>query len=173
MIYFETIFETTAKIIKKEKEMNLQTQRLKIIPCTEQLLSQFPREEYEFGPHITQYLEKLKEDPTISGWGVWLVINKETNTIIGDIGFKGKPNSDNTVEVGYGIIPSAQNKGYATEAVKEIIEWAFSFKNVDKVIAECLVDNFSSIRVLEKLKMKKLGVVDDMLKWQLEKDIIV
>ena len=153
--------------------MNLQTQRLKIIPCTEQLLSQFTREEYEFGPHITRYVEELKEDSTLFGWGVWLVINKETNTIIGDIGFKGKPNSDNTVEVGYGFIPSAHNKGYATEAVKEIIEWAFSFKNVDKVIAECLVDNFASIRVLEKLKMKKLGVVDDMFKWQLERDRIV
>ena len=64
------------------------------------------------------FLEKLREDSTQLGWGVWLVINKENNTIIGDIGFKGKPNSENTVEVGYGIIPSAQNKGYATEAVK-------------------------------------------------------
>ncbi|MGE7690329.1 GNAT family N-acetyltransferase [Lysinibacillus sp. NPDC097214] len=153
--------------------MNLQTQRLKIIPCTEQSLSNFPREEYEIGPHIIQYLEELKEDSPLSGWGVRLVINKETNTIIGDIGFKGKPNSENTVEVGYGVIPSAQNKGYATEAVKEIIEWAFSFKNVNKVIAECLVDNFSSTRLLEKLNMNNIGVVDDMLKWQLERDIIV
>lgn len=153
--------------------MNLQTQRLKIVPCTKQSLSNFSREEYKIGPHIIQYLVDLEEDSTLSGWGVWLVINKETNTIIGDIGFKGKPNSEHTVEVGYGIIPSEQNKGYATEAVKEIIEWAFSFKNVNKVIAECLVDNISSTRVLEKLSMNKIGVVDDMLKWQLEKDIFV
>ncbi|MEK4762948.1 GNAT family N-acetyltransferase [Viridibacillus sp. FSL E2-0187] len=153
--------------------MNLQTQRLKIVPCTKQSLSNFSREEYKIGPHIIQYLVDLEEDSTLSGWGVWLVINKETNTIIGDIGFKGKPNSVHTVEVGYGIIPSEQNKGYATEAVKEIIEWAFSFKNVNKVIAECLVDNISSTKVLEKLSMNKIGVVDDMLKWELEKDIFI
>ena len=153
--------------------MNLQTKRLKIIPCTEQVLSGYPVGEFEIGPHILQYLENLKEDSTLSGWGVWLVIHKETNTIVGDIGFKGKPTSDYTVEVGYGIVPTAQNKGYATEAVNEIIKWAFSFKNVHKVIAECLVDNISSIRVLEKLHMNKSGSKDNLLFWELKKEDIM
>ncbi|MCM3457309.1 GNAT family N-acetyltransferase [Heyndrickxia oleronia] len=149
--------------------MELQTERLKIVPCTDELLSTISTEEYEIGPHITMFLEKLREDSTQLGWGVWLVINKENNTIIGDIGFKGKPNSENTVEVGYGIIPSAQNKGYATEAVKEIINWAFTNDDVDKVVAECLHDNIPSIKVLEKLNMNKIGTVNDMLKWELKK----
>ncbi|MBU5213233.1 GNAT family N-acetyltransferase [Heyndrickxia oleronia] len=149
--------------------MELQTERLKIVPCTDELLSTISTEEYEIGPHITMFLEKLREDSTQLGWGVWLVINKENNTIIGDIGFKGKPNLENTVEVGYGIIPSAQNKGYATEAVKEIINWAFTNDDVDKVVAECLHDNIPSIKVLEKLNMNKIGTVNDMLKWELKK----
>ena len=149
--------------------MELQTERLKIVPCTDELLSTISTEEYEIGPHITMFLEKLREDSTQLGWGVWLVINKENNTIIGDIGFKGKPNSENTVEVGYGIIPSAQNNGYATEAVKEIINWAFTNDDVDKVVAECLHNNIPSIKVLEKLNMNKIGTVNDMLKWELKK----
>ncbi|MBS4214786.1 MULTISPECIES: GNAT family N-acetyltransferase [Neobacillus] len=149
--------------------MELQTERLKIVPCTDELLSTISPEDYKIGPHIKMFLEKLKEDSTQFGWGVWLVINKENNTIIGDIGFKGKPNSENTVEVGYGIIPSAQNKGYATEAVNEIINWAFTNDHVDKVVAECLHDNIPSIKVLEKLKMNKIGTVNDMLKWELKK----
>ncbi|WP_342539954.1 GNAT family N-acetyltransferase [Heyndrickxia sp. FSL K6-6286] len=149
--------------------MELQTERLKIVPCTDELLSTISTEEYEIGPHITMFLEKLREDSTQLGWGVWLVIIKENNTIIGDIGFKGKPNSENTVEVGYGIIPSAQNKGYATEAVKEIINWAFTNDDVDRVVAECLHDNIPSIKVIEKLNMNKIGTVNDMLKWELKK----
>ncbi|MFD1848897.1 GNAT family N-acetyltransferase [Oceanobacillus bengalensis] len=150
--------------------MVLQTQRLKIIPCSEALLSSISTaEEYEFGPHIYMYLKGIKEDSTLIGWGVWLVINREDNTIIGDIGFKGKPNKENTVEVGYRMVPSAQNKGYATEAVREIIKWAFSFKNVEKVVAECKDDNVGSIRVLEKLHMKRSGHENNMLKWQLVK----
>lgn len=149
--------------------MELQTERLIIVPCTDELVSTISTERYEMGPHIKRYVEKLREDSAQLGWGVWLVITKENNTIIGDIGFKGKPNSENTVEVGYGIIPSAQNKGYATEAVKEIIHWAFTHDQVDKVVAECLHDNIPSIKVLEKLNMNKIGVENEMLKWELKK----
>jgi ribosomal-protein-alanine N-acetyltransferase len=149
--------------------MELQTHRLKLIPCTEDSVSKVTSKEYEIGPHIEAYLEGLKDDSTLLGWGVWLVIEKEKNTIIGDIGFKGKPNSENVVEVGYGIIPSAQKKGYATEAVKGIIKWAFSSSQVNKVIAECLDDNIPSIKVLEKLKMTRIDQENNMLKWELKK----
>ena len=150
--------------------MELQTQRLTIIPCMEASLSIILiAEEYEFGPLINMYLKELKEDPSLLGWGVWFVIDRGNNTVIGDIGFKGKPNSENTVEVGYGIVPSVQCKGYATEAVMKIIQWSFTFKTVNKVVAECLDDNVPSISVLEKLGMKQIGSKNNMLKWQLEK----
>jgi ribosomal-protein-alanine N-acetyltransferase len=149
--------------------MELHTQRLKIVPCTVESLSTYATKEYKIGKHINNYLEKLKQDSSILGWGIWLVINKENNKIIGDIGFKGKPDSESTVEVGYGMAPSARNKGFATEAVKELIKWAFTSGNVKKIVAECLTDNISSIKVLEKLNMKKIGTKDDMFLWQLIK----
>ncbi|MGN1402052.1 MAG: GNAT family N-acetyltransferase [Bacillus sp. (in: firmicutes)] len=40
------------------------------------------------------------------------MINKENNTIIGVIGYKGTPNSVGLVEIDYGIGPSEQSKGY-------------------------------------------------------------
>jgi ribosomal-protein-alanine N-acetyltransferase len=150
--------------------MELKTQRLKLIPCTEESLSIISTTaEYEMGPHIEMYLQELKEDSSLLGWGVWFVIDNVNNTVIGDIGFKGKPDSENNVEIGYGIVPSVQDKGYATEAVRKIIQWAFSYENVNKVAAECLNDNVPSIKVLEKLQMKRIGSENNMLKWQLEK----
>lgn len=149
--------------------MELQTQRLKLIPCTENSVITFLNSKDEVAPHIKSYIEELKGDPTLLGWGVWLVINKDNHVLIGDIGFKGKPNSEKIVEVGYGILPYAQNKGYATEAVSEIIKWAFGFNQVDKVIAECLDDNIPSIKVLEKLRMNKIDRVDNLLKWEMKK----
>lgn len=150
--------------------MELQTERLKLGPCTEQLVSKIKTTQvYKIGPHIEEYLNELKVDSSLLGWGVWFVINKENNAIIGDIGFKGKPSSDNTVEIGYGIIPTAQGEGYATEAVQKLIKWAFNEKNVTKIVAECLDNNIPSIRVLEKLQMKIIGSENNMLKWQLEK----
>lgn len=149
--------------------MELQTKRLVIVPCTDESLSIYATEGFKIGSHINNYLKKLEEDPSLLGWGVWLVINKDDHTIIGDIGFKGKPDSENIVEVGYGIVPAAQNKGFATEAVNEILNWAFSSGNVKKIVAECLIDNIPSIKVLEKLNMKRIGIKDNMYLWQLNK----
>jgi [ribosomal protein S5]-alanine N-acetyltransferase len=149
--------------------MGLQTDRLNIVPCSDESLSTYFTEEYELGPHIEMYLEELKEDSSVLGWGAWLVIDKQTSKIIGDIGFKGKPDAEKSVEVGYGITSSEQNKGYATEALKCIIEWAFNSGSVNKIMAECLEDNIPSIKVLNKLNMKKMPKENNMLYWQLNK----
>jgi [ribosomal protein S5]-alanine N-acetyltransferase len=148
--------------------LEVNTERLFIVPCTLENYYQFSHQ-YDMGPHIEMYLEQLKRDSSVKGWGVWFVIRRENNQVIGDIGFKGKPNDRKTVEIGYGIIPAAQNKGFATEAVQALIDWAFSSGQVEKVIAECLEDNVASIRVLEKVGMKRTSAKDGMLYWELEK----
>ncbi|KAA0948753.1 GNAT family N-acetyltransferase [Sporosarcina sp. ANT_H38] len=147
--------------------MNIKTKRLTLVPCTEDFLSSII-DKYEIGPHIDFHIEELKKDATILGWGPWFVIDNESNSVIGDIGFKGRPQADKIVEVGYGIIPSEWGKGYATEAVNEIVNWAFASQRVDRVIAECLDDNYASIKVLKKLGMEEVGKEDNMIKWELQ-----
>lgn len=144
--------------------MNIQTERLVIAPCTEMVLEKIPNN--EIGPHIHHYLKELKQDSTLLGWGVWIVLSKNKGEFVGDIGFKGKPNKNQTVEVGYGICPHAQNKGYATEAVNALLGWAFN-SHVNKVTAECLKDNLASIKVLEKVGMKKISEDEEMLFWEI------
>lgn len=111
----------------------------------------------------------MRKDPTHLGWGVWFVIEKETNEVIGDIGFKGKPFLEHTVEIGYGIMPASQNKGYATEAVQALIEWAFAFEQIQKIVAKCVHDNIPSIKVLEKVNMVQIGRTDHIIRWELKK----
>lgn len=150
--------------------MELTTRRLKLIPCTEDSLSKiYAAEDYEPGPHIDMYLEELQRDPSLLGWGVWIVIDKKSNVVIGDMGFKGGPNSEYAVEIGYGIVPSRRGKGYATEAAMALVEWAFTSEDVKKIVAECLEDNIASIRVLEKLQMKRIGAEGNILEWELER----
>lgn len=146
--------------------MKLETERLTIVPVDHQFVEKLSPEDYKIHGFIKSYLEKLQEDASLLGWGVWFVIEKETERIVGDIGFKGKP-VNHTVEIGYGIIPSEQGKGYATEAVTGIIDWALSTNLVRKVIAECLEDNIASIKVLEKLGFDRTGTDEKMLKWKL------
>ncbi|UAC49716.1 GNAT family N-acetyltransferase [Bacillus aquiflavi] len=150
--------------------MKLETKRLSIIPCTKQTIEIAMKQNYDHGPQIQTYLELLKEDPSLLYWGVWLVIRKNDGVIIGDIGFKGKPDKNKTVEVGYGFLESFWNQGYATEAVGALIKWAFDTSKVKKVVAETLQNNYGSMRVLEKLGMIKVNETKTMINWKIKQN---
>lgn len=69
--------------------------------------------------------------------------------LVGVGGFKGPP-TDGVVELGYSIVPSAQRRGYATKAVRELIESGRE-RGAKRVRAETLPSLTPSIRVLQKL----------------------
>ncbi|HYO50155.1 MAG TPA: GNAT family N-acetyltransferase [Chloroflexia bacterium] len=112
------------------------------------------------------FAQALGKDPTRAEWGR-IIIHAAHRMIIGDIGFQEPPDANGTVEMGYSIVPSHRKRGYATEAGRAIIAWAFSRPEVGRVTANCLQDNHASIRVLEKLGMKRMGMEDGMLKWEI------
>src|SRR5438552_2011442 len=49
--------------------------------------------------------------------GFW-VVEKSTGEIVGAAGFKGGPDAEGMVEIAYGIVPSREGRGYATEAAR-------------------------------------------------------
>ncbi|PGK42528.1 GNAT family N-acetyltransferase [Bacillus thuringiensis] len=149
--------------------MKLETERLYIVPCTEESMQVANEQGYNSGPHIVGHVKNVKQDADLLPWGVWYVLRKEDDSVLGDIGFKGKPNEKQTVEIGYGFIEKYWNQGYATEAVRELIDWAFKTGEVETIIAETLLDNYSSIRVLEKLHMKRVNATETMINWKIEK----
>lgn len=114
------------------------------------------------------YVNQLRSDPALYGWGIWLMIDSSSKQVIGDIGFKGKPDHGK-VEIGYSIIPAYRRQGYGFEAVQAIAEWAFNHKEVDMIEAECEKDNMASIHLLKKLGMRCLAEDMDLLKWELHK----
>ncbi|MCD8510835.1 MAG: GNAT family N-acetyltransferase [Bacillus sp. (in: Bacteria)] len=146
--------------------MVIETERLWLVPCIVANLKEY---DYPIGPHKEEYLANPTNNSALDGWGPWIVVEKSSNSAIGDMGFKGPPSKEQTVEIGYGIAPEQQNKGYATEGMKGLIEWAFSFDNIDTIKAECLNDNTPSIRVLEKLDMTLVCQGDGMLYWHRKK----
>jgi RimJ/RimL family protein N-acetyltransferase len=77
------------------------------------------------------------------------------------MGCKNRPNAG-FVEIGYGINPGYQNRGYATEMTQALTRWMLSQPEVSRVTAECRTDNYGSMRVLEKAGFARVGErVDD------------
>jgi [ribosomal protein S5]-alanine N-acetyltransferase len=112
------------------------------------------------------YAGWLRDDPGVLGWGPWIAIDRAANAIVGGAGFVGKPR-DGQVELGYGIAPEAQRRGYATEAAGGVVAWAQRQHGVERVVAGCDADNAASIRVLEKLGFERAGTADGQLRWVL------
>ena len=99
------------------------------------------------------FAEYLMQDPDAVGWVAWYFIltgQDGRRSAIGNGGFRGKPDSSGTVEIGYSVMEEHQQKGYASEAVRALLAWAFSHPDVKRVIAQTLPDLRPSIRVLEK-----------------------
>jgi ribosomal-protein-alanine N-acetyltransferase len=81
----------------------------------------------------------------------WLIAIRSLPFGAGLAGFKGVPDPDGEAEIGYGIDPGYQGRGYMTEAVRAMIRWAFGERACRSVVA-LGVDkaNPASRRVLEK-----------------------
>jgi RimJ/RimL family protein N-acetyltransferase len=103
---------------------------------------------------------------------LWTMISKEYNCMIGDLCFKGEPCENGSVEIGYGIYPAFERKGYITEAVEVLCLWAMNQKYVRSVRAETLPDNIASQRVLQKNGFVFLGNSNGFMKWQLHSDFM-
>ena len=97
-------------------------------------------------------IEKMTEpDEAHLPWQTyWLIIVRENKFGAGLAGFKGYPDEYGSTEIGYGIDPAYQNKGYMTEAVKALVDWALQH-SVCKSVTATAVENPASRRLLEKL----------------------
>ena len=161
----------------------LHTSRLTIVPFGLELVEAALRSREELGKRLLvevpeswpgpDYAEVL---PGIAEWGrvhggledwAGLIIHPARRKLIGDIGFKGGPDEHGRIEIGYSVVPEERRQGYASEAVRAMIDWALQQPGVKTVVAECEVDNTASIRVLEKAGLRQVGMVDGLLKWEL------
>lgn len=168
--------------------IELQTSRLRLVPITfemteatlgdrdelESLLGikvspEWPNQDFRNALEFVR--NDVRRDPGYSEW-TRLIVHSFDKMVIGDAGFKSKPDSTRTVEIGYGVVPDFRNRGIAFEASAALIDWAFRTQGVKRVVAECYETNEPSIRVLDKLGMQVTHTEEAtggrMLKWALE-----
>ncbi|MGD9143114.1 MAG: GNAT family N-acetyltransferase [Dehalococcoidia bacterium] len=94
------------------------------------------------------------------GTEFWAATLKENEKLIGHVSFiRTEPELLFTWEIGFIFNPAFQNKGYATEASRALIDYAFSQLSAHRVVGFCSTENIPSWKVLEKCGMRREGML--------------
>jgi ribosomal-protein-alanine N-acetyltransferase len=107
-------------------------------------------------------LEAIRADPPTRLWGDRLIIRRDLRGkrhVVGSVVFHGRP-KDGAAEVAYGVEDGSQGEGIATEATRACVEWALGEPGVLAVQATTVPWHTSSLRVIAKLGMDRVGVRD-------------
>lgn len=86
------------------------------------------------------------------GWVQLSVEERESGLLVGDVGLSAAGEAG-VIEVGYTIAPAFQGRGYGTEAVRALIDYAFGTLGADVVRAYASAENLPSIRLAERVGM--------------------
>ena len=95
----------------------------------------------------------------------WICFEKTSNAKIGVFGLTRE---DDLAEVNYLLAPEAQHKGYASEGIKALVQYAANKWDIKMVVAEIHKKNLPSISVVIKLGFHIVKSVGDFVIYGIE-----
>jgi ribosomal-protein-alanine N-acetyltransferase len=172
----------------------IETENLQLVPCQLEHLEAILRDKKELEPMLNvkvpdtwpefpesiPHLYELFKSESASAasssfdWGFYLFVHKKDRVLVGEGGYKGTPDREGMVEIGYAIVPEYRRRGLAFEAARGLATHAFSHAEVRVVQAHTLPTGDASIGVLKKLGMKFVGSFQEpedgeVLRWRVER----
>lgn len=100
------------------------------------------------------------------GMGRWAVVDKNSQQFIGLCGVRFAPETENNrsnfYDLGYRLLPEYWGKGFATEAAKACVHYAFDVLQVPEIISMIHVNHYASKRVAEKCGLS----YEETFNWQ-------
>ena len=145
-------------------ELEIQTENLRLVLQTrEETLAAIEALSPEDRAQVSaDWLARVRAltapDPWMLGFSV---MHRASGAPIGSCGYKGPPDSNGVVEIAYGIDPEHRGKGYATEAARGLMHYAWSDSRVHVVCAHTIEKTNASSRVLQKCGFRYIGEVID------------
>lgn len=122
--------------------------------CNKDVMEFFPKQ-------LTQkesfdMAEKIQSLIKDRGWGFWALEVPEQYKFIGFVGLHTPTDRmpfSPCVEIGWRLSSQHWGKGYATEAAKAALDYAFNTLNLNEVVSFTTLANVRSMSVMEKIGM--------------------
>ncbi len=103
-------------------------------------------------------------DSAAEKFGAWVMVERGTNSVVGDIGCLGPP-VDGVVEIGFSVVPERRRRGYASAAATALVGWLRGQPDEREILARSEADNVGSIGVLERAGFRRTGEADGQIRW--------
>ena len=149
------------------KTLHLKTERLLLPPVTladlsdlhtlltEKQVRKFLFDDQEIPLSQTdEILHRVSDTFREKGYGLWFCRRRSTDERGGIVGLFDFFSEDQP-ELLYALLPPWQGQGFATEASRSIIQYAFEELGYAYLTASCDAPNVKSIAVLERLGMRR------------------
>ncbi len=104
-------------------------------------------------------LHRMQESPNRRDWMARLMISNK-HDIIGHCGFHGPPEVIGRAEIGYTVFTPHRGQGFAKEASKALVDWAFA-QGEPEVYASVAPSNQPSLAVVRSLGFTQVGTQND------------
>ena len=108
----------------------------------------------------TEFSAGMAQAVGIEGQFHYFVQRLEDDVVVGEIG-AAFVDEEGTIEIGYAVVESQWNRGYATAAVEALVAKARETSEVRRIVAHTPLDRPESGRVLEKAGFAMLREMDD------------
>ena len=107
--------------------------------------------------YTEEYLEYLETRTAIGDFFDFAIVERSSGRMIGTCGFTRFRYEDDCGEIGYVLSPTVWGRGYAVEALREILSFGFYTLGLERIEARIIEGNERSFRVSEKLGMRLEG----------------
>ena len=94
---------------------------------------------------------------TLGEWFQFAVALKSTDKLIGDCALKVGREDTQQGEIGFTLSREHQGKGLAAEAMASLLNYVFTMLKLHRIVAITDCENAASIRLLERLGMRREG----------------
>ena len=112
---------------------------------------------------LKKYLANAQQDIYEARQLRLVIMKTSTNESVGLIDLFDFNPQHQRAGIGILVLKEHQKKGFAVEALKMIIEYAFNNLNLHQIYANIPADNSKSIALFEKLKFIKIGIQKDWI----------